>query len=126
MKAYRVWVDEWESCITFSTNRRAAKWNAMRGLRAAGYYEAGRKSEQRKFPSKLKVRRAPEYDDAPMEDREKKLRRTYQEEYIKGLFEPKRQYFFAAADGSGGLMVVDRNGKPIDYGRIVGRIVEEI
>jgi len=112
MKAYRVWVDEWEPCITFSTNRRAAKWNAMRGLRAADYYNAGKKSSQKRFPSKLKVRRAPEYDDAPLEDREKKLRRTYQEEYIKSLFIPKRPYFSVIVD-KGEFIVVDRNQKPV-------------
>jgi hypothetical protein len=113
MKAYRVAVDDYEPCITFARNRRAAKWNAVQGMRRAGYYLATKKSEQRRFPKKLKVRRAPEYDAAPIEDRYKEQRRSYSEDYIKSLFRPKRTIFSAASDGKGGLMVVDRYQKRV-------------
>ena len=113
MKAYRVWADEFEPCVTFASNRRAAKWNIVKGMREAGYYLATKKSEQQRFPRRLKVRRAPEYDLVPMDERVKRLRRSYDERYIKSLFLPKRAVFSAAADGKGGLMVVDRNLKPV-------------
>ena len=113
MFAYRVAVDDYEPCITFARNRRAAKWNAVQGMRRAGYYLATKKSEQRRFPKKLKVRRAPEYDGPPIEDRYKEQRRSYGEDYIKSLFIPKRSVFSAAADGKGGLMVVDGCGNRV-------------
>jgi hypothetical protein len=52
-------------------------------------------------------------DRAPIEERYKEQRRSYGEDYIKSLFRPKRDVFSAAADGKGGLIVVDRSGKPV-------------
>ena len=40
MKAYRVAVDDYEPCITFAKNRRAAKWNAVQGMRRAPLAQA--------------------------------------------------------------------------------------
>ena len=92
MFAYRVAVDDYEPCITFARNRRAAKWNAVQGMRRAGYYLATKNSEQRRFPKRLKVRRVPEYDETPIEDRYKEQRRSY---------------------GEGVLMVVDGDQNPV-------------
>jgi hypothetical protein len=83
-----------------------------------------KKKQTKEISKQAKSATSPEYDNAPLEEHIKKLRRTYQEEYVKSLYSPKREYFFAAADGNGGLMVVDRNGKPLDSGRIIGRVLK--
>lgn len=56
MKAYTVSVDDMV-CITFAKNRSAAKWNALRAAREAGFYSRGRE-----FPSTLQAWRAPSHD----------------------------------------------------------------
>jgi hypothetical protein len=116
MNAYRVWVDSYEPCVTFARNRRAAKWSAVKGMRDAGYYLARGESLQPKFPKRLKVRRAPEYDGAPLEEHVKKLRRTYQEEYVRSLFHAKRPYFSVKVE-KGEFVVVDRYGKDVRVGK---------
>lgn len=70
--AYEVFVDA-ERCFTFAPTTAAARWNAVVAARDAGYCTG-------KFPSLLRAKRAPRYDNSPL--KENSFRRCYSPDYM--------------------------------------------
>ncbi len=69
-----------EPSITFAFTKSVAKWNAMRSMREAGYYDRAKE-----WPSFIRAVRAPDYDYAFWKLPQRAGRACFSEDYIREM-----------------------------------------